>query len=97
MIFTDALPRVWALIWGFHRFWAPGLVQTAGSNCLELEVVMSALHHWAPVLLGRQVMIAQQAGRDSFPFPVTSNSGAIPVASVPGQLSGPGTFRAPSM
>ena len=60
MIFTDASKQGW----GAHM----GDSQISGTwthtdrklhiNCLELKAVISALQHWAPMLQGRQVMIA---------------------------------------
>ena len=60
MIFTDASTQGW----GAHM----GDFQSSGTrastdrrldiNCLELNLVMLALHHWAPVLQGHQAMTA---------------------------------------
>ena len=45
-------------------------------NCLELEAVNSALHHWVTVLQGHQVMIVtDNATRATdFPFQICLNS-----------------------
>ena len=59
-IFTDALTQGWGAHMGDSQIsgtWAP-LDRQLHINCLELKAVEAALHHWAPVLQGHQVMIA---------------------------------------
>ena len=51
-------------------------------NCLELKAVIFALHHWATVLQGYQVMIATDNTT------VVSCSRTVPVASISGHISG---------
>ena len=74
-------------------------------NTSELKVVILALHHWVSVLRGHQLMIAtdkhyscslyQQTGWDPFPYPVTSSSGSVPMATNSRHSQpGPDTFQA---
>ena len=61
---------------------------------MELEAVMLALHHWAPVLQGLQVMIATDntmvvsiSTRGDGLTPTASSSENLPVASVSGHIA----------
>ena len=59
-IFTDASTQGWGAHMGDSQIsgtWAP-LDCQLHIICLELKAVEAALHHWAPVLQGHQVMIA---------------------------------------
>ena len=53
------------------------------TNCLELKSIFLAIQHWAPVLRGRQVMIAKDDARvvhgDKVQLPALTSSGPIPV------------------
>ena len=88
-IFMDASNQGWGAHMGDSQIsgiWAP-LDHGLHINCLELKAVEAALHHWAPVLQGHQVMIAtdhstvvsyiKKQGRNQVPLLVTSGSGAF--------------------
>ena len=94
-IFTDASTQWWVSIWGILKFWVPGPGWTA-INCLEIQAVISALHHWISVLQGCQVLIATDNTieflistnkEDPFPLLVASSSGSLYVTTSSGHSS----------
>ena len=59
-IFTDASTHGWGAHMGDSKIsgtWTPS-DRKLQINCLDFKAVMFALQHWAPLLQGRQVMIA---------------------------------------
>ena len=88
-IFMDASTRGWGAHMGDSQIsgtWTP-LDCELHISCLKLKAVVSALHHWAPVLQGHQVSIAmdnstvisyinKQGGTRSHTI-ATSSSGAF--------------------
>ena len=62
-IFMDASTQGWGAHMGDSQIsgtWTP-LDRELHISCLELKAVVSALHHWAPVLQGHQVSIAMDS------------------------------------
>ena len=91
-IFTDASMQGWGAHMGDSQIsgtWTRWNHQLHFS-CLELKVVIAALHHWVSVLQGHQVLIAtdnttlvsyiNKQGGNPFPSLVASSSGSLFVA-----------------